>query len=92
MEGEADPRNLLVVFSLVKTLIQSGLKLEPFVEELFEVVAAYFPIEFVPVSFNEILSVFAVASLDYLLLFIFFTDFCMLFKVVNTKLGVAVLG
>ncbi|MPC17387.1 MMS19 nucleotide excision repair [Portunus trituberculatus] len=48
VEGEGDPRNLLVVFSLVTALIQSGLALEPFVEELFEVVAAYFPIEFVP--------------------------------------------
>lgn len=50
MEGEADPRNLLVVFSMVMALIRSGLTLQPFVEELFEVVAAYFPIEFVPVS------------------------------------------
>ncbi|XP_063875332.1 MMS19 nucleotide excision repair protein homolog isoform X1 [Scylla paramamosain] len=48
IEGESDPRNLLVVFSLVTALIQSGLTLQPFVEELFEVVAAYFPIEFVP--------------------------------------------
>lgn len=49
VDGERDPRNLLLVFSLVGDVVHSGLALQPFVEELFEVVAAYFPIDFVPV-------------------------------------------
>ncbi|XP_050733299.1 MMS19 nucleotide excision repair protein homolog [Eriocheir sinensis] len=48
IDGERDPRNLLLVFSLVAEVVHSGLALQPFVEELFEVVAAYFPIDFVP--------------------------------------------
>lgn len=49
VDGERDPRNLILVFSIVPVLVQS-IPTGPFTEDLFEVIAAYFPIDFVPVS------------------------------------------
>ncbi|NWI91524.1 MMS19 protein, partial [Pitta sordida] len=48
MDGEKDPRNLLVAFQIVRDLIAKGYTLGPFVEELFEVTSCYFPIDFTP--------------------------------------------
>ncbi|XP_019357678.1 PREDICTED: MMS19 nucleotide excision repair protein homolog [Gavialis gangeticus] len=48
MDGEKDPRNLLVAFQIVRDLILKGYALGPFVEELFEVTSCYFPIDFTP--------------------------------------------
>ncbi|XP_019580363.2 MMS19 nucleotide excision repair protein homolog isoform X2 [Rhinolophus sinicus] len=48
MDGEKDPRNLLVAFRIVHDLISRDYTLEPFVEELFEVTSCYFPIDFTP--------------------------------------------
>ncbi|XP_077205549.1 MMS19 nucleotide excision repair protein homolog isoform X1 [Paroedura picta] len=48
MDGEKDPRNLLVAFQIVRDIIVKGYALGPFVEELFEVTSCYFPIDFVP--------------------------------------------
>ncbi|XP_006880123.1 PREDICTED: MMS19 nucleotide excision repair protein homolog isoform X1 [Elephantulus edwardii] len=48
MDGEKDPRNLLVAFSIVHDLISRDYSLGPFVEELFEVTSCYFPIDFTP--------------------------------------------
>nr|XP_005289433.1 MMS19 nucleotide excision repair protein homolog isoform X1 [Chrysemys picta bellii] len=48
MDGEKDPRNLLVAFQIVRDLILEGYVLGPFVEELFEVTSCYFPIDFIP--------------------------------------------
>ncbi|XP_068203487.1 MMS19 nucleotide excision repair protein homolog [Palaemon carinicauda] len=47
MDGEKDPRNLVLLFAIVPVIVKC-LPLGPFTEELFEVVAAYFPIDFVP--------------------------------------------
>ncbi|XP_063604037.1 MMS19 nucleotide excision repair protein homolog [Penaeus indicus] len=47
MDGEKDPRNLVLLFALIPTIV-SHLPLGPFTEDMFEVVAAYFPIDFVP--------------------------------------------
>ncbi len=47
MDGEKDPRNLLVCFDCIR-LICERLSLGPFVEETFEVFACYFPIDFNP--------------------------------------------
>lgn len=49
MDGEKDPRNLVLLFALIPTIV-NHLPLGPFTEDMFEVVAAYFPIDFVPVS------------------------------------------
>mgnify|MGYP001810414896 CR=1 FL=1 len=48
MDGEKDPRNLLVCFECLKLICQH-LKLGPFVDETFEVFSCYFPIDFTPV-------------------------------------------
>ncbi|XP_018418498.1 PREDICTED: MMS19 nucleotide excision repair protein homolog [Nanorana parkeri] len=50
MDGEKDPRNLLVAFRIVHDIITKNYALGPFVEELFEVVSCYFPIDFNPPS------------------------------------------
>eukprot|EP00731_Ephydatia_muelleri_P021191 Em0013g918a len=47
VDGEKDPRNLTVVFSFIPVLAQH-LELGALTEDLFEVVACYFPIDFVP--------------------------------------------
>ncbi|XP_053168442.1 MMS19 nucleotide excision repair protein homolog isoform X2 [Hemicordylus capensis] len=48
MDGEKDPRNLLVAFQIVQDIIVKGYTLGPFAEELFEVTSCYFPIDFTP--------------------------------------------
>ncbi|KAJ6669191.1 hypothetical protein lerEdw1_008000 [Lerista edwardsae] len=48
MDGEKDPRNLLVAFQIVRDIIVKGYVLGPFAEELFEVTSCYFPIDFTP--------------------------------------------
>uniref|UniRef100_A0A8C5Q3D9 MMS19 nucleotide excision repair protein n=1 Tax=Leptobrachium leishanense TaxID=445787 RepID=A0A8C5Q3D9_9ANUR len=48
MDGEKDPRNLLVAFHIVHDIIAKHYNLGPFVEELFEVTSCYFPIDFHP--------------------------------------------
>lgn len=50
MDGEKDPRNLLICFECIR-LICLQVKLGPFVDETFEVFACYFPIDFTPVKF-----------------------------------------
>uniref|UniRef100_A0A8D2LEG9 MMS19 nucleotide excision repair protein n=3 Tax=Varanus komodoensis TaxID=61221 RepID=A0A8D2LEG9_VARKO len=48
MDGEKDPRNLLLAFQIVRDIIEKGYALGPFAEELFEVTSCYFPIDFTP--------------------------------------------
>uniref|UniRef100_A0A669DYB9 MMS19 nucleotide excision repair protein n=1 Tax=Oreochromis niloticus TaxID=8128 RepID=A0A669DYB9_ORENI len=48
MDGERDPRNLLLAFQIAKNLIHGGYDLGKFTEELFEVTSCYFPIDFSP--------------------------------------------
>ncbi|NXI19513.1 MMS19 protein, partial [Irena cyanogastra] len=48
MDGEKDPRNLLLAFQIVHDLIAKDYALGPFVEELFEVTSCYFPVDFTP--------------------------------------------
>ncbi|KAG0182839.1 hypothetical protein DFQ29_001779 [Apophysomyces sp. BC1021] len=47
MDGEKDPRNLLVAFEIVRVIIRK-FDISCHVEDLFEVVFCYFPISFVP--------------------------------------------
>ncbi|KAI0241835.1 MMS19 nucleotide excision repair protein [Lamellibrachia satsuma] len=49
MDGEKDPQNLLLAFQCVRIIAQN-FQLGVFVEELFEVVACYFPVEYNPTS------------------------------------------
>lgn len=48
MDGEKDPRNLLICFECIRLVCQQ-VNLGPFVDETFEVFACYFPIDFTPV-------------------------------------------
>ncbi|XP_029311433.1 MMS19 nucleotide excision repair protein homolog isoform X2 [Cottoperca gobio] len=48
MDGERDPRNLLLAFQIAKSIILRGYDLGKFTEELFEVTSCYFPIDFSP--------------------------------------------
>ncbi|ETE68003.1 MMS19 nucleotide excision repair protein-like protein, partial [Ophiophagus hannah] len=50
MDGEKDPRNLLIAFQIVRDITVKGYALGPFAEELFEVTSCYFPIDFTPPS------------------------------------------
>lgn len=49
MDGEKDPRNLLICFECIRLICQQ-LNLGPFVDEMFEVFGCYFPIDFTPVK------------------------------------------
>lgn len=49
MDGEKDPKNLLLVFELVRVII-SNFSIDLFAEDLFEVTSCYFPIDFTPPS------------------------------------------
>ncbi|XP_061561738.1 MMS19 nucleotide excision repair protein homolog isoform X1 [Phycodurus eques] len=48
MDGERDPRNLLLAFQIARKIIHRGYNLGKFTEELFEVTSCYFPIDFTP--------------------------------------------
>ncbi|XP_072883106.1 MMS19 nucleotide excision repair protein homolog isoform X3 [Hemitrygon akajei] len=48
MDGEKDPRNLLLAFQISRDLIVKDYDLGIFVEELFEVTSCYFPVDFTP--------------------------------------------
>ncbi|KAI5102983.1 mMS19 nucleotide excision repair protein-like, partial [Silurus meridionalis] len=52
MDGERDPRNLLLVFQIARNIIHRGYDLNQFTEELFEVTSCYFPVDFTPVPNN----------------------------------------
>ncbi|KAI8370563.1 Dos2-interacting transcription regulator of RNA-Pol-II-domain-containing protein [Radiomyces spectabilis] len=47
MDGEKDPRNLLVAFELIRVIIDK-FDISRHVEDLFEIVFCYFPIQFTP--------------------------------------------
>ncbi len=49
IDGEKDPRVLLFCFKIMKSII-GNFQLKNLVEELFEVVSCYFPIDFKPPS------------------------------------------
>ncbi|XP_028651482.1 MMS19 nucleotide excision repair protein homolog isoform X1 [Erpetoichthys calabaricus] len=48
MDGEKDPRNLLLSFQIAQNIINRKYELGTFTEELFEVTSCYFPIDFNP--------------------------------------------
>ncbi|CAF4475895.1 unnamed protein product, partial [Rotaria socialis] len=52
MDGERDPRNLVLCFQCLQCMTKH-LEIEPYKEELFEVVACYFPMEYKPKATNN---------------------------------------
>ncbi|MED6256867.1 mms19 nucleotide excision repair [Ataeniobius toweri] len=48
MDGERDPRNLLLAFQIAKNIVLRRYNMGKFTEELFEVTSCYFPIDFSP--------------------------------------------
>ncbi|XP_067100603.1 MMS19 nucleotide excision repair protein homolog [Osmerus mordax] len=48
MDGERDPRNLLLAFQIARNIIHRNYDMGKFTEELFEVTSCYFPIDFSP--------------------------------------------
>uniref|UniRef100_A0A8B9HN32 MMS19 nucleotide excision repair protein n=1 Tax=Astyanax mexicanus TaxID=7994 RepID=A0A8B9HN32_ASTMX len=48
VDGERDPRNLLLAFQIARNIIHRGYDLSQFTEEFFEVTSCYFPIDFTP--------------------------------------------
>ncbi|CAF0896713.1 unnamed protein product [Adineta steineri] len=52
MDGERDPRNLVLCFQCLQYMTKY-LDIEPYKEELFEVVACYFPMEYKPKATNS---------------------------------------
>ncbi|XP_066550026.1 MMS19 nucleotide excision repair protein homolog isoform X2 [Amia ocellicauda] len=50
IDGEKDPRNLLLAFQIAQNIVWRGYELGNFTEELFEVTSCYFPIDFTPPS------------------------------------------
>ncbi|XP_014853446.1 PREDICTED: MMS19 nucleotide excision repair protein homolog isoform X1 [Poecilia mexicana] len=48
MDGERDPRNLLLAFQIARNIVLRGYSMGKFTEELFEVTSCYFPIDFSP--------------------------------------------
>jgi DNA repair/transcription protein MET18/MMS19 len=57
MDGEKDPRNLVVCFECIQLLCQK-FRLGPFVEETFEIFSCYFPIDFTPVTFSLLILIY----------------------------------
>lgn len=47
IEGERDPRNLIIIFTFIPKLLKL-FKLDGLKEEMFDVLACYFPIDFNP--------------------------------------------
>lgn len=54
IDGEKDPRNLIVIFQSIPIILQS-FTMGPFSEDFFEVLGCYFPIDFTPVSLLSLL-------------------------------------
>lgn len=53
-DGEKDPRNLFLLFRIIPSIL-SNFDFTLFVEDIFEVMSCYFPIDFAPVSNVEYL-------------------------------------
>jgi DNA repair/transcription protein MET18/MMS19 len=45
VEGEKDPRNIMIIFKIIKIIV-SELNYKPYVEDIFEIIFCYFPITF----------------------------------------------
>lgn len=48
MEGESNPQNLLVCFSIISYIMKNFNDLEPFIDDLFDWLSSYYPIDYTP--------------------------------------------
>lgn len=48
IEGEGDPKNLLLCFEIVSFILKNFQDLEPFVDDLFEWLSSYYPVDYTP--------------------------------------------
>lgn len=48
IEGENNPQNLMICFSLVSYIMKNFDELEPYIDDLFEWLASYYPIDYTP--------------------------------------------
>ena len=53
IDGEQDPRNLLIIFQLSYDIISNGINMGSLEEEFFDVTSCYFPIDFNPASVGK---------------------------------------
>lgn len=53
IEGESHPRNLLICFSVVSYILKTFQNLEPYIDDLFEWLACYYPVEYTPDDQDE---------------------------------------
>ncbi|ORX61054.1 hypothetical protein BCR36DRAFT_408034 [Piromyces finnis] len=45
VEGEKDPRNIMIIFKIIKIILKE-MNYKPYIEDIFEIVFCYFPISF----------------------------------------------
>jgi hypothetical protein len=64
IDGERDPRNLLTIFALTSRVVNTVPGWERFAEELFDVTACYYPINFKPRANDSITSELLMDALD----------------------------
>lgn len=48
IEGESNPENLLLIFKLLVKIMKNFTNLEPFVDDIFEWLSSYYPIQYTP--------------------------------------------
>lgn len=48
IEGESEPENLMICFGIVSHMMKSFTNLEPFIDDLFEWLASYYPLDYTP--------------------------------------------
>lgn len=53
MEGESNPQNLLVCFSIVSLILKNFEDLEPFIDDLFDWLSSYYPVDYTPNESDE---------------------------------------
>lgn len=53
MEGESNPQNLLVCFSIVSFILKNFEDLEPFIDDLFDWLSNYYPVDYTPNERDE---------------------------------------
>lgn len=53
IEGENNPENLMLCFGIVSFILKNFIDLEPYIDDLFEWLTAYYPIDYTPSEAHE---------------------------------------